>query len=1099
MPRANKQKLKRKKALQAQTLTNDSNSTASILTIEKSEIEGFVPSKDLQVVINIDTQVPLKKKLKETPQAVIDIPINLDLDNEASKITPSAINERFSEYNSLLPHPKHTNIKKARKNQLPKAEKKIIKELINSANTSDFISSWIPKHQDNYSKRKLNISSNKQNELESVILGFNQNQKLVFQGSIIIRLLKGTAEVAGTNLIINQWVRVYSTAVQSLFYIKSLDVNPEKTLSINEIEFDGFKPQVQDIYSKIIKNYETVVEIVQDNSAAAQIASISQVYKYLFYPKRYKKPNSKLYFNDPRFKLELSYRQDVSIQGFYPMWSIKFNYESFIKTSILEFPNSWENIANDIIDFQLNSKKIPNSKNFNSSKQESENDLDSINAKVIITGQKSTGKSTFSKFLRSKLSNKFSKIYYIETDLGQPDLSPAGVVSLHVIYTQTSSDCSKIYFKPFLPQFVGLKTIGPSFTSSSNYYFNPHQNNSMLNTDNHYSDSANFNIDYRATVLKSVYLGTTTPKYNPERYIKAVQSLVDYYNSEISSSQIHQSHIDADLNINNNHCPLIVNTHGWVKSLGLDLLADLCDLVSPTHFYQMSADPKSSNFYLDNIDCLPQSTICQFVPVVFSEINTITAPPTKATGNLSNQSNQALDKDLEKNGVSKVSSIITPTPKSFDESQINDNGSMQIMIDETSSEDDFDNAEHTSNNDLSISQEICPTGISNAHKNKSFSIDTNPTIDMSTSNEHDNTYLEKNNDSNKSYSKNTEINNANFNRRLKDQHDKEAKSAITSLLNIRNQRSFTFDTKSLSMIAHIFGLSTCNISEADPSIKYDKWLFNLPLTNRIPILVPFKSVTVFLCENEIEDFLVPRLLNGSLVSVLVRILNEEFFSSDDDSHDAGSLHNNHHSISGTNSKYQKKGNIQVVNDFPPLSYDFVSHAIIRAVDVDSLCFHLLLPPSSNFPPSVANNRDYNNIQIALVIGPSPSDSGVALPISARLYGTAARKSTIMDLGGIPSDTDSESDFDYAQSTENGNFKHGNNFGSQTSNSYNINDENYVHLDNDSLLPANGKKLKTDAFINETKFGRIDVPYLAVGTQYGVGSTYSKPKKNLRRR
>ncbi|OMJ10591.1 hypothetical protein AYI69_g10181, partial [Smittium culicis] len=265
MVRANKQRLKKKKALLTQTLSNGLKSTASILTIEKSEIQGIDSPKDLESEISLDTQIPPKKKLKDTPQSVFDNPLTLDFNSKASKFTPSSINERISQNDSLLSLSTQKNIKKANKNQLPKAEKKHIQELINSANTSDFISSWVPKHQDNYSKRKLNVSSNKQNELESVILGFNQNQKLVFQGSIIIRLIKGSAEVAGTHLVINQWVRVYSTAVQSLFYIKSLDLNPEKTLNINDFEFDGFKPQVQDIYSKIIKTYATVVEIVQDN------------------------------------------------------------------------------------------------------------------------------------------------------------------------------------------------------------------------------------------------------------------------------------------------------------------------------------------------------------------------------------------------------------------------------------------------------------------------------------------------------------------------------------------------------------------------------------------------------------------------------------------------------------------------------------------------------------------------------------------------------------------------------------------------------------------------------------------------------------------
>eukprot|EP00897_Mesotaenium_endlicherianum_P010341 jgi/Mesen1/9335/ME000061S08782 len=52
---------------------------------------------------------------------------------------------------------------------------------------------------------------------------------------------------------------------------------------------------------------------------------------------------------------------------------------------------------------------------------------------VAICGPKNTGKSTYAQYLVNELLNKYPKVAYLETDVGQPEMSPPGCLSLHVL------------------------------------------------------------------------------------------------------------------------------------------------------------------------------------------------------------------------------------------------------------------------------------------------------------------------------------------------------------------------------------------------------------------------------------------------------------------------------------------------------------------------------------------------------------------------------------------------------------------------------------------------------------------------------------------
>lgn len=70
--------------------------------------------------------------------------------------------------------------------------------------------------------------------------------------------------------------------------------------------------------------------------------------------------------------------------------------------------------------------------------------------------------------------------------------------------------------------------------------------------------------------------GDVSPQSDPDRYMSAVQSLYNQY-------------LAMGTDAHGRWPPLVVNTHGWVKGLGLELLAHVLRVVQPTHLVHVSA------------------------------------------------------------------------------------------------------------------------------------------------------------------------------------------------------------------------------------------------------------------------------------------------------------------------------------------------------------------------------------------------------------------------------------------------------------------------------------------------------------------------------
>jgi len=130
---------------------------------------------------------------------------------------------------------------------------------------------------------------------------------------------------------------------------------------------------------------------------------------------------------------------------------------------------------------------------------------------IMVTGPKGVGKSECCRYFVNALMHTTGHVCFLETDLGQPEFGPPGLVGLHLVRS---------------PIFQAAQTKQSSHEC-----------------------------------VASFFAGGVTPSVDPILYIKCVRAAFRSY------LQLCSSHFGATP-----PPPLVVNTHGWVTGLGRDLV-----------------------------------------------------------------------------------------------------------------------------------------------------------------------------------------------------------------------------------------------------------------------------------------------------------------------------------------------------------------------------------------------------------------------------------------------------------------------------------------------------------------------------------------------
>ncbi|TKY50455.1 Polynucleotide 5'-hydroxyl-kinase NOL9 [Spatholobus suberectus] len=164
---------------------------------------------------------------------------------------------------------------------------------------------------------------------------------------------------------------------------------------------------------------------------------------------------------------------------------------------------------------------------------------------ALICGAKNCGKTTFSRYLLNVLLHKYTKVAYLDTDVGQPEFTPPGFLSLTVVHKVT-----------------------PDLT-----------------------------VPCLKTPERCLFFGDVSSKRDSSTYLSYVFAIYDYYQKEYCISDKGENPCMIEL-------PLIVNTPGWVKGVGYDVLVDMLKYISPTHVVKISISSENKNlpageFWLD--------------------------------------------------------------------------------------------------------------------------------------------------------------------------------------------------------------------------------------------------------------------------------------------------------------------------------------------------------------------------------------------------------------------------------------------------------------------------------------------------------------------
>lgn len=164
---------------------------------------------------------------------------------------------------------------------------------------------------------------------------------------------------------------------------------------------------------------------------------------------------------------------------------------------------------------------------------------DSVTSPPLITfvcGPKNSGKTTFSRYLLNVLLQRYKRVAYLDTDVGQTEFTPPGLLSLTVI-----------------------DKISPDLT-----------------------------IPCLKTPERCFFFGDISSKRDPVTYLTYIHALYDHYRKEHSMAINRESPSDAGL-------PLVINTPGWVKGIGYDILVDMLKYMSPSYVVKICISAEKKN------------------------------------------------------------------------------------------------------------------------------------------------------------------------------------------------------------------------------------------------------------------------------------------------------------------------------------------------------------------------------------------------------------------------------------------------------------------------------------------------------------------------
>jgi len=186
--------------------------------------------------------------------------------------------------------------------------------------------------------------------------------------------------------------------------------------------------------------------------------------------------------------------------------------------------------------------------------------------KTLVCGAKGVGKSTLLRYTVNTLLKQFPKVAVMDCDLGQSEMSPPGTVSLHVVSDPILMPCHLNMRDPDLSYFVG-------------------------------DVSAKQDPGRLLSAAQALFA----------KYLKLQDSMNEAYREKVSTAAKGNvfAAFDSDTNKGRVDCvPLIINTDGWIRYTGAEILAAIVRMTSPTDIMHLST---AKDRHLDSLKELPET------------------------------------------------------------------------------------------------------------------------------------------------------------------------------------------------------------------------------------------------------------------------------------------------------------------------------------------------------------------------------------------------------------------------------------------------------------------------------------------------------------
>lgn len=201
-------------------------------------------------------------------------------------------------------------------------------------------------------------------------------------------------------------------------------------------------------------------------------------------------------------------------------------------------------------------------------------------SRAIVCGAKGVGKSTCLRYLVNRLLCKggAKAVCVIDCDVGQPELGPPGLISLHIVKSPILSPCHLNQQRPHLSYFIGDITT-------------KNEPETLIR------------------LLRELYKRYTEIR---DEYLQSGELPNDHTSpGTVSHSAIRASNPFGVLCTPTLHpLPLVVNTDGNVRYIGAEILAAVVSIVNPHHVLHLSTEKDR------HLPALDQATIDGNAPSV---------------------------------------------------------------------------------------------------------------------------------------------------------------------------------------------------------------------------------------------------------------------------------------------------------------------------------------------------------------------------------------------------------------------------------------------------------------------------------------------------